>query len=72
MLAQLRPGGSSPTTMLAVAHRPLNASAATVYQVVDRASQQVHELSEDRIVVSNMRQVDGQYVVLVTPPTNVQ
>lgn len=69
MLAQLRPDGASPTTMLMVAKRPLNASASGVFQVIDPASQSVNELPEDRIVVSNVQQVDGQYVILVTPPS---
>ncbi|KAG7291190.1 hypothetical protein NEMBOFW57_001202 [Staphylotrichum longicolle] len=70
MLAALRPGGSSPTTMLAVARRPLHAPASTVYEMIDPANQEVLELTEDRIVVTNITKVDGQYVVLVTPPTN--
>ena len=72
MLVAQRPGGSSPTTMLTVAKRPLNASAATVFQLIDPKTLSVRELFEDRIVVSNIRQVDGQYVVLITPPNNVR
>ncbi len=72
MLLALRPGGSSPTTMLTVARRPLHAPASTVYKMLDSANQKVVELSEDRIVVTNIAQVDGEYVLLVTPPTNAQ
>ena len=71
MLVALRPDGSSPTMMLTVAKRPLNASASDVYEVINPASQTVRELSEDRIVVTGIQQVDGQYVVLVTPPKNL-
>lgn len=72
MLVALRPGGSSPTTMLTVAKRPLHAPASTVYEKINPANQKVLELTEDRIMVSDITQVDGQYVLLVTPPTNPQ
>lgn len=72
MLLALRPGGSSPTTMLTVARRPLRAPASTVYKMIDSANQKVVELTEDRVVVTNITQVDGEYVLLVTRPTNAQ
>lgn len=58
--------------MLTVARRPLHAPASTVYEMIDPANQKVLELTEDRILVTNITQVDGQYVLLVTPPTNAQ
>jgi hypothetical protein len=72
MLVALRPGGASPSTMLSVAKRPLNSTAATPFQMIDTANQSVRELTEDRIVVTGINSVDGQYVVLVTPPKNGQ
>ena len=72
MLLALRPGGSSPTAMLTVARRPLRAPASTVYKMIDFANQKVIELTEDRVVVTNITQVDGEYVLLVTGPTNAQ
>ncbi len=46
--------------------------ASTIYEMIDPANQKVLELTEDRIVVTNITKVDGQYVLLVTPPTNAQ
>lgn len=40
--------------------------------MIDPANQEVLELNEDRIVVTNITKVDGQYVLLVIPPTNAQ
>ncbi|KAL8412762.1 hypothetical protein RB596_009357 [Gaeumannomyces avenae] len=70
MLMAFQPGPSSPADMLTVAKRPLNASATTVFQQVSPKYRFVSGLPEDRIVISNIEQVDGQYVVLVTPPNN--
>jgi len=64
MLNALRPD-LSPSTGLAVAKRPLNATASSVYQAIDSAYQAVGQAPEDRIVVTNIRQADGQYVLLV-------
>lgn len=56
-----RPGGSSPTTILTVARRPLHAPASARYEMMDPANQKVLlELTEDRIVVTNITQVDGE------------
>lgn len=67
MLAALRPQGSSPTTMLTVAKRPLNATSGT-FMPINSEIQAVSELLEDRIVVPRMTRLDGQYVILVTAP----
>lgn len=63
-----RPGGLSLSTVFTVAKRPLNSSASAVFQPIQSARLSVEELLEGRIVVSNIRQVDGQYVVLRTSP----
>ena len=65
MLAALSPNGASPSTMLIVAKRT---ASNTVYEPVNQNSQVVHELPEDRILVSSVAQLDGQYVVLVIEP----
>src|SRR6266536_1812647 len=70
MLAALKPAGSSPSTMLVVAKRSLNASSEQFIPVNTNA-QVVRELPEDRILVSDVTQLDGQYVVLVTDPKPV-
>lgn len=54
--------------MLTVAKRALNATTGQ-FQAVN--NQLVKELSEDRIVVKGLTQLDGQYIVLVTAPNNV-
>ena len=65
MLTALNPNGASPSTMLVVAKR---AASNTIFEPVNQNSQVVHELPEDRILVSGVTQLDGQYVVLVTEP----
>lgn len=69
MLANLKPAGSSPTTMLTVAKRPLNATSGQ-FQPINADSQTVHELKEDRILVPGLMQLVGQYIILVTAPRN--
>ena len=70
MLAALRPAGSSPSTMLTVAKRALDASSGQ-FMPVNEDAQVVRELPEDRIQLPGMEQLDGQYIVLVTNPTNI-
>ena len=70
MLVALRPGGSSPSTMLTVAKRALNSTSGQ-WMPVNANSQIVMELPEDRIEVSGLTQLDGQYVILVTDPKPV-
>ena len=70
MLAALKPMGSSPSTMLTVAKRALNATSGRFMPLmVD--SQVVRELPEDRIQIPGMKQLDGQYIILVTDPKPV-
>ncbi|CAG8952870.1 hypothetical protein HYFRA_00007584 [Hymenoscyphus fraxineus] len=70
MLAAMRPSGFSPSTMLTVYKRPLNASSG-VFQPLLADNQVVRELPEDRIEITKMTQLDGVYVILVTPPKPV-
>lgn len=67
MLVALRPTGSSPSTMLTVAKRALNASSSH-FMPVHKDTQFVRELPEDRIQLPGMTQLDGQYIILVTNP----
>ena len=70
MLVALHPIGSSPSTMLTVARRPLNATSGQFMPLM--ADQQVvRELPEDRIQIPAMTQLDGQYIILVTAPKPV-
>ncbi|KAK3940117.1 hypothetical protein QBC46DRAFT_354389 [Diplogelasinospora grovesii] len=71
MLVQKRPGGSSPSTMLVVAKRALNAKTTDKFQVMPMNTQAVNELPEDRITVRDVKQVDGEYILLITPPAGV-
>jgi hypothetical protein len=73
MLAALHPEGSSPSTMLVVARRPLNATSGQFLPVMPAmpAMQVVRELPEDRIQIPGMAQLDRQYVILVTAPKGV-
>lgn len=64
------PNGASPTTMLTVAKRALNATSGQ-FMPINEASQVVNDLGEDRIAVPGMTQLDGQYVILVTPPKDM-
>ncbi|KAH7371912.1 hypothetical protein BKA64DRAFT_269344 [Cadophora sp. MPI-SDFR-AT-0126] len=70
MLVALRPAGSSPSTMLTVAKRALNASSGQ-FVPVNKDAQLVLELPEDRIQIPGMMQLDGQYIILVTDPKAV-
>jgi hypothetical protein len=70
MLVAMRPAGSSPSTMLTVAKRALNATSGQ-FLPVNAAVQVVKELPEDRIHIPAMTQLDGQYIILVTDPKPV-
>ncbi|KAF4633781.1 hypothetical protein G7Y89_g4330 [Cudoniella acicularis] len=70
MLVALRPAGSSPSTMLTVAKRAVNASSGQ-FTPVNKDAQFVRELPEDRIQLPGIMQLDGQYVILVTNPKAV-
>lgn len=70
MLAAALPGGSSPTTMLTLARRPLNATSGEFLPFMEE-NQFVHELSEDRILITGVTQFDGQWLILVTPPKDL-
>jgi hypothetical protein len=70
MLVALRPAGSSPSTMLTVAKRAVNASSGQ-FAPINTDMQFVRELPEDRIQLPGMMQLDGQYVILVTNPKAV-
>ncbi|KAH8679867.1 hypothetical protein BGZ60DRAFT_239019 [Tricladium varicosporioides] len=70
MLTALRPMGSSPSTMLTVAKRPLNATSGQ-FIPLNADAQVVHELTVDKIELPNMTQLDGQYLILVTTPKPV-
>jgi hypothetical protein len=70
MLAALKPMGSSPSTMLTVAKRALNATSGQFMPLM-ADSQVVRELPEDRIQIPGMTQLDGQYIILVADPKPV-
>ena len=70
MLVALRPAGSSPSTMLTVAKRAVNASSGQ-FMPVNKDVQFVRELPEDRIQLPGLTQLDGQYIILVTNPKAV-
>ena len=70
ILANLKPGGSSPTTMFTIAKRALNATSGQ-FQPFNANAQVIHELTEDRISVRGVTELDGQYIILVTAPKNV-
>lgn len=53
--------------MPTVAKRALNAISGQ-FQLVNVNFQVVHELTEDRIFVRGLTELDGQYIILVTPP----
>lgn len=67
MLAAMRPMGASPSTMLTVAKRPLNATSGQ-FMPFNTDAQTVRELPEDRIQIQNVNRLDGQYIILVTTP----
>jgi len=66
----MKPSGSSPSTMLTVAKRALNATSGQ-FLPLNPGVQVVRELPEDRIQVPGMDQLDGQYVILVGEPKAV-
>lgn len=70
MLTALRPAGSSPSTMLTVAKRALNATSGQ-FMPFNPDVQTVRELPEDRIQIQNVNRLDGQYIILVTQPKAV-
>jgi hypothetical protein len=70
ILVAMKPSGSSPSTMLTVAKRALNATSGQ-FLPLNPSVQVVRELPEDRIKVPGMDQLDGQYVVLVGEPKAV-
>jgi hypothetical protein len=70
MLVALRPAGSSPSTMLTVAKRAVNASSGQ-FTPLNKDAQFVRELPEDRIQLPSIMQLDGQYIILVTNPKAV-
>ncbi|KAM3078301.1 hypothetical protein ACMFMG_006189 [Clarireedia jacksonii] len=70
MLVALRPAGPSPSAMLTVAKRALNASSGQ-FMPLQRDMQFVRELPDDRIQLPVMTQLDGQYIILVTNPETV-
>lgn len=65
MLVALKPEGSSPSTMLVVAKRALNATSGQ-FMPIRPDTQVVRELPEDRILIPRATQLDGQYIILVT------
>ena len=70
MLAALHPQGSSPTTMLTVGRRALNATSGT-FLPFNEGRQIVRELPDDKIVVEGIGQLDGQFLMMVVPPSNI-
>lgn len=70
MLTAALPNGSSPTTMLVLARRPLNATSGEFLPFMED-SQVVHEINEDRIVITGLTQFDGQWLILITPPKDL-
>ncbi|KAI9840096.1 MAG: hypothetical protein M1838_004243 [Thelocarpon superellum] len=65
MLSNMLPGGASPTTQLVVARRDRDSTG--VYQPLEPDNQFVLELTEDRIRIPSITELDGQYVIFVTP-----
>jgi hypothetical protein len=65
----MHPNGSSPSTMLTVYKRALNATSGEFLPIND-VQQVVRELPEDRIMVP-ITQMDGKYTVLVTQAKEV-
>lgn len=70
MLVQKRPYGASPTMQLQVGRRPLNATSGT-FLPFNPGSQVVRELPEDRIMVTGVTDLDGQYIMMITSPRNL-
>ena len=70
MLVQQRPYGASPTMMLQVGRRALNATSGT-FLPFNPTAQLVRELPEDRIMVTGVKDLDGQYIMMITPPRNL-
>jgi hypothetical protein len=70
MLIAMRPAGSSASTMLTVAKRSLG-SAAQFTVTSDIQKQVVNELPEDKLTIRDVQKLDGEYVLLVTPPRPV-
>ncbi|PBP19869.1 paired amphipathic helix protein Sin3a [Diplocarpon rosae] len=64
MLVAMNPDGSSPSTMLTVGRRALNATSGQ-FLPFNRDAQYVRELPVDKVVVPQVTQLDGQYVILV-------
>lgn len=56
--------------MLQVGRRPLNATSGT-FLSFNADKQIVRELPEDRIMVKGVTDLDGQYIMMVTPPNNM-
>lgn len=71
MLVALKTMGSSPSTILTVAKRALNATSG-LFMPLMADSQVIRELPEDRIQIPGVRQLDGQYIILVTDPKPVR
>ena len=70
MLLALAPGGALPSSMLVAAKRPL-LSQAPFSVMPDVSRQVVNELNQNTVVIRDMQQLDGEYVLLVTPPGSV-
>lgn len=64
-MEQMRGNGTSRAN-LSVAWKPLNASSSTTFQSIDIQSKTTKsKVMKDAILVKNVRQLDGQYVILV-------
>jgi hypothetical protein len=64
----MKPGGlAASPAMLQVAKRVQNGTAVSKFQVLDPRTQAVAAPPDDRITVSNINQIDGEYVILVNP-----
>lgn len=66
----MHPEGASPGMMLQVGRRALNASSGT-FLPFNEGQQTVLELPEDRIVVSGVKKLDGQFIMMVHAPKNI-
>jgi hypothetical protein len=69
MLVAMRPQGLSPSTMLTVGRRALNVTSGT-FSPFNEDKHVVRGLPEGRILVSGIK-LDGQYIIIATPPKNI-
>lgn len=63
---EMMEGNETSTVNLIVAWKPLNTSASSGFQSIDAQTQTTaSEVLEDAILVKNMHQLDGEYIILI-------